>query len=86
MFEKPASRRIRYVVEAPQLPTSRRLEVRAGNDRIAQAAQRNKFDRDTPVPFLCECDDPGCREFVRATLGQYEQTRAAGGDLTAPAH
>jgi hypothetical protein len=31
---------------------------------------------DIPVPFVCECADPSCREFVRLRLDEYEEVRA----------
>jgi hypothetical protein len=30
------------------------------------------------VPFLCECDDPSCREPIRLTAEEYERVRTDG--------
>jgi hypothetical protein len=50
---------------------------REANERIQQRAQELEFSE--PVPFLCECGEPGCREILRLTLGEYEQVRGGGG-------
>lgn len=65
--------------------TSREEEKRAvneatfrdANERIRAAEQA----LDPPVervPYLCECDDVGCRELVRLTASEYERVRADG--------
>jgi hypothetical protein len=46
---------------------------RAANDGIGRSAQRLGFS--DLVPFICECDDPGCREFVRLSLDEYNDVR-----------
>lgn len=61
-------------------------QVRAGNERIARAARRHRFDRSAGVPFLCECDDSGCEQLVRATLAQYELARRAADFVVAYGH
>jgi len=62
------------------------LETRARNERIAGAARRHHFDRNAPVPFLCECSDPGCEALLRITLAEYRSLRTTGASLVAPGH
>ena len=31
---------------------------------------------DDRSPFLCECEDPGCRQVLRLTIDEYEAVRA----------
>jgi hypothetical protein len=50
---------------------------REANERIRDARQR----LDPPaerVPFLCECDEPSCREPIRLTAEEYERVRRDG--------
>jgi hypothetical protein len=66
---------------------ARRSEVvRLQNARIAAAARTHHFGSRSPVPFVCECDDSECREFVTATLPEYEARRERGESLLAPGH
>lgn len=64
----------------------RPLEHRERNERIAATATRHHFDRDLPVPFLCECSDTRCEELLRITLRDYREARADSGYLTVPGH
>jgi len=64
----------------------RPLENRQRNERIAAAAARHHFDRDVPVPFLCECSDPRCEELLRITLRDYRDARTDGDYLAVPGH
>ena len=50
---------------------------RDANERIRDRA--DELDFPDPVPFLCECGEPGCREIVRLTLVEYERVRRNGG-------
>lgn len=63
-----------------------REETRRGNDRLAAAAARHRFERAARVPFLCECGDPGCDAFVSLTLADYERARATADFFTLPGH
>lgn len=47
---------------------------RRANERISAAAET--YGVDMPVPFVCECADPGCSEVVRLNLEEYEEIRA----------
>jgi hypothetical protein len=47
---------------------------RDANERISAAA--GSYAVDMPVPFICECSDPGCSAIVRLDLEQYEEIRA----------
>lgn len=39
------------------------------------------------MPYLCECDDGGCRELIRLTADEYERVREEGTTfLIAPGH
>ena len=64
----------------------RPAETRERNERIAAAAARHHFGRDVPVPFLCECSDVRCQEFLRMTLQVYRGARSGGDYLVAPGH
>jgi hypothetical protein len=58
---------------------------RNANERIQEAAR--ELEHEGPVPFICECADPGCRRIVSMTLGEYERIRAhATHFLIAPDH
>ncbi|HVW90195.1 MAG TPA: hypothetical protein VHC01_12080 [Gaiellaceae bacterium] len=61
-------------------------ETRERNERIAAAAARHRFDRDVPVPFLCECSDVRCEELLRMRLHDYGEMRSGGDYLVAPGH
>ena len=61
-------------------------ESRDRNERIAAAAAHHHFERDMPVPFLCECSDRRCEELLRMTLVAYREARAGGDYLVAPGH
>lgn len=47
---------------------------RNANERIGVAA--GIYGAEMPVPFICECADPGCSEIVRVGLEHYEEVRA----------
>ena len=46
---------------------------REANERIREFAETS--DIETPLPFICECADPECREIVLLTLEQYRELR-----------
>ena len=50
---------------------------REANEQIRNAQQelRPPVER---VPFLCECDDPSCREPIRLSAEEYERVRTDG--------
>jgi hypothetical protein len=48
---------------------------RDANDGIEVSAIKHRFDRDQPVPFICECSDQRCTEIVILTLEEYRQVR-----------
>lgn len=53
----------------------RRFErIHLQNIRIAASARRHHFDDRIGIPFLCECDDDLCREFVVVPLAAFERT------------
>ncbi|HVU76882.1 MAG TPA: hypothetical protein VHC67_04820 [Gaiellaceae bacterium] len=59
------------------MAVARRCElVRIQNARIAASARTHHFDSHSPVPFVCECEDADCREFVTLTLPEYDGYRA----------
>ncbi len=64
----------------------RPVETRERNARIAAAAARHHFDRDVPVPFLCECSDTRCEELLRMTLHAYRELRDGADFLVVPGH
>jgi hypothetical protein len=57
---------------------------RALNDRLRRKAALYDSGPD-PVPFLCECGDPLCRELVRRTVDAYG-ARRDGDPLLFPGH
>jgi len=60
--------------------------VRPRNERIVKNALRHEIE--SRVPFVCECGDPDCFEFVLLHPRDYYKTTrdAAGGCLTAAGH
>jgi len=61
------------------------MDARAGNDRLAEHAERLQFV--SRVPMLCECSDRFCRTIVMISLPDYyEIRRDADSFLTAPDH
>jgi len=61
------------------------MDARAGNDRLAERAERLQFV--SRVPMLCECSDPRCRTTVMISLHDYHQIRRSSGSfMTAPGH
>jgi hypothetical protein len=59
----------------PEAPRHERIHFQ--NVRIAAAARRHHFDDRIGIPFLCECDDEDCHEFVVLPLRDYEGTLTA---------
>ena len=52
----------------------RRYErIHLQNVRIAIGARRHHFDERIGVPFLCECDDEECHEFVIVRLPEFDR-------------
>jgi hypothetical protein len=47
------------------------------NERRAAAEEAGEVPPDEPVPFACECDDPGCARAIEIPLGEYERAVAA---------
>jgi hypothetical protein len=48
-----------------------RTLVRESNEKIANAAREAPF-LDAPVPFICECGNPGCRGIAHLPLGDFD--------------
>lgn len=46
---------------------------RNANEGISDAAEAEKIKE--PMPFVCECADPACRELVSMTLVEYRRIR-----------
>ena len=65
---------------------SRQAAIRCANDRIAASAENFRFDESAAVPFLCECDDPECAEFVPLPLPAYRHARRRADAFTVPGH
>lgn len=49
---------------------------REANEGIREAAEEHLTDGDEHVPFVCECADENCREFVQMTLAEYQLIRS----------
>ena len=58
--------------------------TREANQGIAEKAVRLRFR--ARVPFICECIDPDCREFVLLRTDEYERVRAERAFITLPGH
>jgi len=63
---------------------SRAERIRQANSQIAAKAHELSFG--APIPFLCECGAPACRQFVRILLGDYDALRGSEGGILAPGH
>jgi hypothetical protein len=58
---------------------------REANERIQDRARELDFPE--PVPFLCECGEPDCKEILRLTLDDYERVRSNPADFfVVPGH
>lgn len=51
----------------------RHERVRLQNVRISVGARRHHFDERIGIPFLCECDDEDCHEFVIVRLPEFDK-------------
>jgi len=61
------------------------MDARAGNDRLAERAERLQFV--SRVPMLCECGSPRCRTIVMISLSDYHEIRRNPDSfMTAPGH
>jgi hypothetical protein len=49
----------------------RHERIHLQNVRISVGARRHHFDERIGIPFLCECDDENCHEFVVLPLGDF---------------
>jgi hypothetical protein len=43
------------------------------NERRAAAEEAGDIPPDEPVPFACECDDPGCARAIELSIDAYER-------------
>jgi hypothetical protein len=62
-------------------PTAERVgrnnaTFRAANEQIADVATGQGRQSDEPLPFLCECADPGCTLVITVTLAEYARVRS----------
>jgi hypothetical protein len=46
------------------------------NERRAEMDEEGGVPEDEPVPFACECDDPGCARAIELPLAEYERASA----------
>ncbi len=59
---------------------------RDANERIREAERELEPPLDR-IPYICECDDIGCREPIRLTAPEYERVRGDGATFAiAPGH
>ena len=49
------------------------VTFRNANDEICRSADRLGIS--ALIPFICECDDPECRELVQLSLEEYGDVR-----------
>jgi hypothetical protein len=47
---------------------------RSANEAIAEAA--DEYDVEGPLPVICECAEPTCKEILRLTREEYRQVRS----------
>ena len=45
----------------------------AHNQRRVQLEESGRSWDEEPMPFVCECDDPGCHRGIELTIGEYER-------------
>jgi hypothetical protein len=55
------------------MASGRHERIHLQNVRISVGARRHHFDSRIGIPFLCECDDEDCHEFVIVPLGDFER-------------
>lgn len=60
------------------MPSSRHERIHLQNIRISVGARRHHFDERVGVPFLCECDDEDCHEFVIVRLPVFDMVARNG--------
>ena len=76
---------VRVERQEPAEGSTRPVDARAANDRIADKARRLQFH--SRVPMLCECSTPGCQTLLMISLHEYDQIRSGPDNfLTAPDH
>jgi hypothetical protein len=46
---------------------------RQANERIHELVEAEEIE--APMPFICECADPGCTDIIRMTLEEYSEIR-----------
>jgi hypothetical protein len=73
-------------MEAPDVSSQRGVMAQIRNARIAVGARAHLFDDISPIPFLCECGEDGCVEYVTASLTEYAAARHTGKLLVSPFH
>ena len=65
---------------------SRHERIHLQNVRISVGARRHHFDERIGVPFLCECDDENCHEFVIVRLPEFDRVSRSRFVLVATGH
>lgn len=66
------------------MPRHQRIHLQ--NVRISVGARRHHFDDRIGVPFLCECDNEDCHEFVIVPLSAFDKVSKQRFVLVAPGH
>ena len=64
----------------------RHERIHLQNVRISVGARRHHFDERIGVPFLCECDDENCHEFVIVRLPEFDRVSKSRFVLVAAGH
>jgi hypothetical protein len=64
----------------------RRGLARRENEAVFAATEEPQVDAHTRFPFLCECADPHCREYMKLTLNDYRAARRIADFVIAPSH
>jgi hypothetical protein len=76
-IRRPCGDANRVTAENEERRAANEATFREANERIREA-QRELDPPIERVPFLCECDDPSCREPILLTAEEYEHVRSDG--------
>ena len=64
----------------------RRDLARRQNEVVMASGDQPPVAADTRFPFLCECTDPFCGEYMKLTLDEYHSARREREFVTIPTH
>jgi hypothetical protein len=77
--DEPTARESAEIGEDPAPRRSEQIAAAGSgrdlNERLRRIVTEHRFEVTQRVPFLCECDDPSCREIVMLSLIGYDLVR-----------